>query len=102
MDDHELGGIDCSGDDDDEGGVDYDDDDHDVDDHGNDSDDDVNDGWMEDHDSDWMQHHLLNSNCLIISGGGNTRQEHGFFIRFLSKIWPKSNKTALLSVFRHP
>ena len=48
----------------------------------NDYDDDDNGGWMEDHDSDWMQHHLLNSNCLIISGGGNKRQEHGFLIRF--------------------
>ena len=63
MDDHELGGVDCSGDEDDEGGVDYG---GDEDDHGNDSDDDDNGGWMEDHDSDWMQHHLLNSNCLII------------------------------------
>ena len=78
MDDHELGGVDFS-DDDDESGVDHDDDD---DDHGNDYDDDDNGGWMEDHDSDWMQHHLLNSNCLIISGGGNTRQEHDFLIRF--------------------
>ena len=81
MDDHDdFGGVDCFNDDDNEGGVEYDDHDHDHEnDHG---DDDANGGWMEDHDSDWMQHHLLNSNCLIISGGGNKRQEHRFLIRF--------------------
>ena len=55
MDDHELGVVDHS-DEDDDGGGDHDDD------YGNDYDDDGNGGWIEDHDSDWMQHHLLNSN----------------------------------------
>ena len=63
MDDHDdFGGVDCSNDEDDEGGVECDDHDHD---HENDhahGDGDANGGWMEDHDSDWMQHHLLNSN----------------------------------------